>query len=26
VRAAERLIEEVAKRPRASIPILSSLI
>jgi len=26
LRAAERLIEEVAKRPRASIPILSSLI
>jgi ATP-binding protein involved in chromosome partitioning len=26
VQAAQRLIEEVAKRPRASIPILSSLI
>ncbi len=26
LRAAERLIEEVAKRPRAAIPILSSLI
>ena len=26
LRAAERLIEEVAKRPRASIPLLSSLI
>jgi len=26
LRAAERLVEEVAKRPRASIPILSSLL